>query len=198
TITSFAPTCGGTDTVVTITGTNLLGPGQVGAPVRFNPYLVDAGVVQPDADTATSLHRIVPTASGDGPIRVTTFAAAGGQVFSSTNFLVPPPDCAAATGHERAITLKLTKKGKASGVVSSTEDPPFTDCVSAVPVQIQYKPKGSGWKNAGTATTTDTGSYTKTTKGKPGKYRALAKKVAGTTSADDCLKATSPTRTIKK
>ena len=70
--------------------------------------------------------------------------------------------------------------------------------MAAVPVKIQRKAKGGGWKNAGTATTTDTGSYTKKTKGKPGKYRAIASKVAGTTSADDCLKATSATRTIKK
>ena len=61
-------------------------------------------------------------------------------------------------GHERAITLKLKKSGDASGVVSSTEDPPFDDCVASVPVKIQRKAKG-GWKNAGSATTTDTGSY---------------------------------------
>ena len=95
-------------------------------------------------------------------------------MFSTTSFLVPPPDCVAATGHTRAITLKLKKSGKASGVVSSTETTPFTDCVKAVPVKIQRKKKGGGWKNAGSTTTDDTGSYSAKTKGKPGKYRALA------------------------
>ena len=131
---------------------------------------------------------------------MTTFAAAsGGQTFSVTRFEVPPPDCpSGGVGHERAITLKLKKSGQASGVVSSTETPPFTACVASVPVKIQRKAKGGGWKNAGSATTTDTGSYSKKTKGKPGKYRAIASEVAGTTAADDCLKATSATRTIKK
>ncbi len=52
--------------------------------------------------------------------------------------------------------------------------------MTAVPVKIQRKAKGGGWKNAGTATTTDTGSYSKKTKGKPGKYRAVASKTTGT------------------
>ena len=87
---------------------------------------------------------------------------------------------------------------RAARSLASEGQTPFTDCVAAVPVKIQRKGKGGGWKNAGTATTTDTGAYVKKTKGKPGKYRALAPKVAGTTSADDCLKAKSATRTIKK
>jgi hypothetical protein len=93
--------------------------------------------------------------------------------------------------------LKLKKSGKASGVVSSTETTPFTDCVKAVPVKIQRKPKGKGWKNAGSATTSDTGSYSVKTKGKPGKYRALAPATQVGTPATDCLKAKSATRTIK-
>ena len=120
----------------------------------------------------------MPTGAADGPIRVETFdtTIGSGAALGATPFLMPPPDCAPATGHTRSITLKLKKNGQASGVVKSTEDPPFTDCVSAVPVKIQRKAKGGGWKNAGTATTTDTGSYSKKTKGKPGKYRALAPK----------------------
>jgi hypothetical protein len=99
--------------------------------------------------------------------------------------------------HARGITFKLKKSGKASGVVSSTEDPALTDCVADAPVKIQRKTK-SGWKNAGTTTTTDTGSYTKKTKGKPGKYRAIAPKTSlGDPVTDVCLKAKSATRTIK-
>ena len=79
-------------------------------------------------------------------------------VFSTTSFLVPPPDCVPDTGneHARSITFKIKKSGAASGVVSSTEDPAFTDCAAAVPVKIQRKTSG-GWKTVGKATTTDAG-----------------------------------------
>jgi hypothetical protein len=197
TITSFTPTCGLSGTTVVITGTNLIkATGLVGAEVRFSPY--DAARIAshtvPDVDDVTSLSVVVPSGSGDGPIEVITNV---GSAFSATSFLAPPPDCAPATGHTRAITLKLKKNGTASGVVSSTETTPFTDCVKAVPVKIQRKPKGKGWKNAGSATTDDTGAYSHKTKGKPGKYRALAPATQVGTPATDCLKAKSATQTIK-
>jgi hypothetical protein len=208
TITSFTPTCGLGGTTVVITGTNLIRQSLTGANVFFSPYdtatpsAVLASHTVPDVDDVTSLSVIVPsttstaTSSGttDGPIKVITGV---GSAFSATSFLVPPPDCVAATGHTRAITLKLKKNGQASGVVSSTETTPFTDCVKAVPVKIQRKPKGKGWKNAGSATTDDTGAYSHKTKGKPGKYRALAPATQVGTPAVDCLKAKSATRTIK-
>ena len=197
-ITSFTPTCGLTQSTVVITGTNLIdGSSLAGGEVRFSPYAAAQIAVHtlPDVDDITSLSVIVPTGSGDGPISVDTDV--GSAVFSATSFLVPPPDCVAATGHTRAITLKLKKSGKASGVVSSTETTPFTACVNAVDVKIQKKKKGGGWKTAASATTSDTGSYSAKTKGKPGKYRALAPKQAVGTPATDCLKAKSATRTIK-
>ena len=199
TITSFTPTCGSAGDTVVITGTNLItATGLVGGEVRFSPY--GGGQIAthtiPDVDDVTSLSVVIPSGSGDGPISVETDV---GSVFSTANFLVPPPDCAPAgeVGHERAITLKLTKKGKASGVVSSTEDPAFTACVSEVPVKFKFKPKGKSWKNAGSTTTAADGSYMKKLKGKPGRYKAIATKVDGATDADDCLKARSPIRKIK-
>jgi hypothetical protein len=208
TITSFTP-CASPGDVVVITGTNLISANLSGATVFFSPYdtalppAVEATHTVPDVDDVTSLSVIVPsTTSGansgtvDGPIKVITDV---GSAFSATSFLVPPPDCAPVTGneHARSITFKLKKSGAASGVVSSTEDPAFTDCVASVPVKIQRKTK-SGWKNAGSTTTTDTGSYTKQTKGKPGKYRALAPAMSlGDPVTDKCLKAKSATRTIK-
>jgi hypothetical protein len=198
TITAIAPTCGAAGSTVVITGTNLIDSDLDGAEVRFSPYDAPriAAHTVPDVDDVTSLSVVVPSGSGDGPIEVITDIT-GGDIFSATNYLVPPPDCVAPTGHTRAITLKLKKSGKASGVVSSTETTPFTDCVKAVPVKIQRKPKGKGWKNAGSATTSDTGSYSVKTKGKPGKYRALAPATQVGTPAVDCLKAKSATRTIK-
>jgi hypothetical protein len=200
TITSFTPTCGSAGAAVVITGTNLLEPDLTGGDVRFAPYTgAEATTVQPDVDGPTSLSVVVPSGVADGAIRVNTITnVTAGQAFSATPFLTPPPDCVAPTGHTRAITLKLKKSGQASGAVSSTETTPFTDCVKAVPVKIQKKKKGGGWKNVGTTTTDDTGKYSHKTKGKPGKYRALAPATTvGTTTTADCLKAKSATRTIK-
>jgi hypothetical protein len=199
TITSFAPTCGLTNTTVVITGTNLIQSGFVGAEVRFSPY---AGAqialhTVPDVDDVTSLSVIQPSGSGDGPISVDTGVTTN-PVFSTAPYLVPPPDCLPDTGndHARSITFKIKKSGAAKGVVSSTEDPAFTDCVAAVPVKIQRKTSG-GWKTVGKTTTSDTGSYSKKVKNKPGKqkFRALAPKVSlGDPVTDVCVKARSAVR----
>jgi hypothetical protein len=214
TITSFTPTCGLHGSTTVITGTNLL-RGTVAVPVNnfdgniggglvsFSPYTSDASHTVPDVDEATTLSVVVSSDAADGPIKVTTKGttaapADGMSAFSTAKFEVPPPDCTAAVGHTRAITLKLKKNGQASGKVSSTETTPFTACVDAVPVKIQKKKKGGGWKTVKSATTSATGSYSAKTAGKPGKYRSLAPKTSVGTPPADCAKAKSATRTIKK
>jgi IPT/TIG domain len=199
TITSIAPTCGNTDTTVVITGTNLIAPGLVGATVKFAPYVKTAAHSVPDVDLTTSLSVVVPSASSDGKVQVTTFSTSGGTVFSPTVFDISDA-CAPVTGneHARSISFKIKSTGKASGKVSSTEDPAFTDCVAAVPVKIQRK-TSSGWKTVGKTTTTDTGSYTKKVKNPKGKqkFRALAPKVSlGDPVTDVCLKAKSAVRKV--
>jgi IPT/TIG domain len=199
TITSFAPACASAGATVVITGTNLIKADLTGGFVVFAPYGGGqlATHTLPDVDDVTSLSVIVPTGSVDGPIAVVTNVD---TVFSTANFLLPPPDCVPATTpeHARAITFKLKKSGAASGIVSSTEDPAFDDCVASVSVKIQKKKKGDGWKTKATATTTDTGSYSANVNAKPGKWRALAPKVElGTpTVTDTCLKAKSAVRKI--
>jgi hypothetical protein len=186
-------------TVVKITGTNLLAADQGGGAVEFSPFVagdgVDASPTNPDISDPVTLQVTVPSGAADGPISVTTAVS---EVFSSTAFAAPPPDCIPVTGneHARAISFKITKAGKASGAVKSTEDPAFTDCVAAVPVKIQRKKNGV-WKTVGKTTTTDTGSYTKTVKNPRGtqKFRALAPKVSlGEPVTDVCLKAKSAVR----
>jgi IPT/TIG domain len=199
TITSFTPTCGSPFDTVTITGTNLIGPDLFGGDVFFAGVATAATTVQPDPDIATSLGRVVPSGVVDGAIKVVTFGGTAGQAFSATSFLTPPPDCTPDTGneHARSITFKIKKSGAASGVVSSTEDPAFTDCAAAVPVKIQRKTSG-GWKTVGKTTTDDNGAYAKKVKNKKGKqkFRALAPKVSlGDPVTDVCLKAKSATRT---
>ena len=214
TITSFTPTCGLKSTTVTITGTNLLSATNLdsansGGDVFFrNTGGTSTKATQPvpDLSESTSVSAIVPSDIADGPIEVRTDVDANATTaglqgaFSTTSFLTPPPDCAPVTGteHARAITFKLKKSGAASGVVSSTEEEPFTACASEVPVKFKFKPKGKSWKNAGSTTTDDQGSYAKKLKGKPGKYKAIAAKVSiGDPVTDSCLKAKSAVRTIK-
>jgi hypothetical protein len=200
TITSFTPTCASAGAAVVITGTNLLEPDLTGGDVRFAPYPATPAVtVQPDVDTATSLSVVVPSGVQDGAIRVNTIDdVAAGQAFSATAFLTPPPDCVPTTGadHARSITLTLRGHLKARGVVSSTEDPAFTECVADVPVKIQRK-KSGGWKNVGSTRTDDTGAYNlRLNKDKPGKYRARANAISlGDPVTDNCLQATSAKRT---
>jgi hypothetical protein len=190
-IASFVPTCGPAGTVVTITGTNLLGPDLTAGEVRFSPYATAAAITQPDVSEPTSVSVIVPSDAADGPIRITTFSTAGGTVFSPTNFEVPPPDCLQPTPikHARSISLSLRKHLVARGTVSAEED--IVECVAGVPVKIQRRKKGGGWKNVGSTTTNDNGNYKRRIKDRPGKYRAVAPAV---TLADDsvCSKAVSP------
>jgi hypothetical protein len=203
TITSYTPTCGGTGTEVVIAGTNLLSADDgTGGDVLFAPYSGTATHSNAATETPTSLTVFVPSGSADGPIRVETFNStiASGAALGSTIFEVPPPDCTPATGnqHSRSISFKIKSTGKASGKVSSADDPAFTDCVAAVPVKIQRK-TSSGWKTVGKTTTTDTGSYTKKVKNPKGKqkFRALAPKVSlGDPVTDVCLKAKSATRKV--
>jgi len=184
TITSFTPTFGPTGTSVKITGTNFSGTAGganfTTTGVTFNNVAATFVV-----NSATQITATVPSTATSGPIKVTT---PGGSATSTTNFTV-------SKTHSRSITLKLKQSGKASGSVSVGDG--FTACTASVPVKIQRKSSG-GWKGAGTTTTTATGSYSKKTKGKPGKYRAIAPKVALNNGVDVCLKTKSATRTIKK
>jgi hypothetical protein len=210
TIASFTPTCGVVGTVVTITGTNLLETAgddsttPVTAPdggdVFFNPYATDANHTGA-TESPTTLVVNVSGDAVDGPIRVSTEPGAGNNTVDSTtsfDVVTDPADCAGGgPEHARGITFKINKKGKASGVVSSTEDPAFTECVAAAPVKIQRKKAGGGWKTVGNTVTDDTGAYAKKVKNKSGKqkFRALAPKVSlGDPVTDTCLKAKSATR----
>jgi hypothetical protein len=214
TITSFTPTCSAAGVVVTITGTNLLDASNLssnnsGGDVFFRNNAAGETLASqpvPDLSEPTSISAIVPTGVADGPIRVLTDvdanpATAGLQgVFSTTSFLTPPPDCLeeGGTTHARSVSFKIKSTGKASGKVSSTEDPAFTECVAAVPVKIQRK-TNSGWKTVGKTTTTDTGSYAKKVKNPKGKqkFRALAPKVSlGDPVTDTCTKAKSAVRKV--
>jgi hypothetical protein len=203
TVTGFTPVCGGTGTTVTITGTNLLSdsdPTNDETQVRFvqaasGTYTDDAVHTIPNAETPTTLSVLVPSGQTDGPIRVTTDVDVD---FAPTPYQVPPPDCVPVTGnqHARSISFKITKAGRASGVVKSTEETPFTDCVAAVPVKIQRK-KGGAWKTVGKTVTDDAGAYVKKVKNPKGtqKFRALAPKVSlGDPVTDVCLKARSAVR----
>jgi hypothetical protein len=172
TITSFTPTSGPVGTSVVITGTNLTGA----TAVTFNN--VSATFV---VNSATQITATVPATATTGKIKVTT---PGGSATSTADFVV-------STIHSRSVTLTLKRHLVAKGVVNVADT--FTACEAGVPVKIQRRVSGS-WKNVGSATTTASGSYSKKLKDKPGKYRALVKKLTLNNGADVCKKAKSPVR----
>jgi hypothetical protein len=195
TVTKITPACGSTNDKVVITGTNLLldpdlavvGNDIAGGTVQFKPYLTNAQHTFPDVDTATSLSVFVSSDAQDGPIKV---IAGGGTAFSIDSFQVPPPDCTAALPFARSITLSLRKALVARGKVSASDATAPAGCTAAVPVKIQRRRAGGGWRTVGSTTTTDTGAYKKRIKNRHGKYRSLAPKV--TLASDDvCSRAVS-------
>jgi IPT/TIG domain len=173
TITSFAPTFGPVGTSVIITGTNLTGA----TAVTFNNVTATFTV-----NSATQITATVPATATTGKIKVTT---PGGSATSTTDFTV-------SKTHSRSVTLSLKKHLRAKGVVSVGDG--FTACTASVPVKIQRKKPGGGWKSVGSTTTDASGSYKKKIKDKPGKYRAKAPKVALNNGVDLCLGDTSPAR----
>jgi hypothetical protein len=205
TITKVTPNCGAAFDTIVIEGTNLIGPDLLGAETRFSPY-ADAQIAShlvPDVDEPTSISVIVPSGSTDGKIRVTTFdtvtddpldpatlGVQGGIAFSPEVFDISDA-CAPVTGNERSVTLKLKGHLTAKGAVKVTDD--TSECESSVAVKIQRKKPGGGWKTLKSTTTSDTGTYSKKIKDKPGKYRALAPAVT-LESGEECAKAKSPTR----
>jgi hypothetical protein len=200
TITSFKPTCGSADDVVTITGTNLLKNSGAGGDVVFapNPPGVPATPTVPASPTSTQLTVVVPSGVGDGPIMVTTGADSdpvtvgvqASSAFSATPFTTPPPDCAAALPFARGITLRLRDALVARGKVTASSATAPAGCTAAVPVKIQRKRAGGGWRTVGKTTTSDTGGYRKKIRNRRGKYRSLAPKITLTTG-EVCSRAVS-------
>jgi len=67
------------------------------------------------------------------------------------------------------------------------------ECIAGVPVKIQRRRAGGGWRTVGSTTTTDTGAYKKRIKNRHGKYRSLAPKVT-LDDASVCSRAVSAVR----
>lgn len=101
TLTSFSPTSGFANAVVTLTGTNFTGVTSVkynGTAATFN-FLTD-----------TSIQSFVPAGATTGPITVTT---PGGTATSATNFtvLVSPPTIASFTPTSGPVGTPVTVTG---------------------------------------------------------------------------------------
>jgi hypothetical protein len=174
TITSFTPTSGPVGTKVKITGTGFTGA----TAVSFNNVNATTFTV----DSATQITATVPTGATTGKIKVT---APAGTATSATDFTVTP-----VTAHSRSVTLRLRKHLIARGKVSVGDG--FTECAASVPVKIQRRRAGGAWRTVKLTTTSSTGAYAKRIKDKPGKYRALARKVTLNDGADICKRDVSP------
>jgi hypothetical protein len=129
-----------------------------------------------DTETTDTITVTVPVGAVDGPLTVKT--PGGNPTF---DFKI------GKAGEARSISLRLRKHLIAKGRVTA-DDP---DCAASVPVKIQRKKKGGGWKVVKLTTTSSTGKYAKKIKDRPGKYRARAPKVT-LESGTICVKAVSP------
>ena len=172
TITSFTPTVGPIGTSVVITGTNLTGATRV----RFNGVRAATFTV----NSNTQITATVPTGATTGHLSVTT---PGGTATSTANFTI-------RTTHARSVTLGLNGHLTARGSVIAADG--FDACENGVPVKIQKRRLGGGWRTVRTTSTDGSGNYQVGIPDRPGSYRAVAPR-AGTDS-DVCSKTKSPRR----
>jgi hypothetical protein len=178
-ITEFAPASGDVGTTVTITGVGFEGA----TAVRFFNGVEAIFTIATDTSTFDTITATVPFGAATGPI---TVVAPGGTATSATDFTIG----GGGLTHSRNVTLKLSGSLRMKGKVKVPDG--FTECANAVPVKLQRKKKGGGWKTLKTVTTNDTGAYSGKVKNRPGRYRSVAPKT--TAGGEDCLKDVSPIR----
>jgi len=182
-ITEVSPTSGEVGDTVTITGVgfdNVTG-------VQFFNGVPALFTLTTNTNTTDTLTTTVPFGATTGPITLLTVDAANGTSVQSADFTI---GAGPGNEHPRNVTLKLVKHLRMKGKVNVPDG--TTDCASGVPVKLQRKKKGGGWKTLKTVTTNDTGQYKGKVQDKVGRYRALAPR---TTVGDEiCLKDVSPVR----
>jgi hypothetical protein len=176
-ITEISPTTGDVGTTVTITGVGFEGATNV----RFSTGVEAIFSIATNTSTFDTITATVPFGAVTGPI---TVVAPGGTATSAAFTIGGGPE------HPRNVTLKLSGALRMKGKVTVPDG--FTDCANAVPVKLQRKKKGGGWKTLKTVTTSDTGAYSGKVANKPGRYRSVAPRT--TAGGEDCLKAVSPVR----
>lgn len=141
----------------------------------------------PDVSSPTYLSVIVPATAAGGPIRVMTFAATGGTVFSTTSFLGQP--CHGDPGvHSRTVTLRLRRHLVARGTVGA--DDGFAGWVAGITVKIQRRADGR-WRTVASTATDDAGAFSQRIRDVAGRYRAKAPRLS-VDDADVCLADESP------
>ena len=181
-ITDFQPQSGAVGSVVTLTGVGFQGATSV----KFFNGVEAIFQIVTDTETVDTITATVPFGAATGPITVT---APGGTATTATDFTIGG---GGGPQHERNVTLKLSGALRMKGKVKVPDG--TTDCANAVPVKLQRKKSGGGWKTLKTVTTDASGAYSGKVKNKAGKYRSVAKKVT-LANGDVCLKDVSPVRT---
>jgi subtilisin-like proprotein convertase family protein len=166
TVTSFTPGAGLVGAQVVITGTTFTNVSSV----SFNGVSAVFTV-----NSSTQITATVPPGATTGPIAVTT---ASGTGTSAADFIVQ---------HAREVTLHFSK---AKGKVTVLDG--FGACASGVPVKLQLKGQGGGFKNVRNGFTKPAGAYNLGTVIDGERYRVVAKTFS-TPSGDKCLKDVSPT-----
>ena len=185
-ITEVSPTSGDVGTTVTITG---VGFDNVTA-VEFFDGVPALFTLTTNTNTTDTITTTVPFGATTGPITLFTVDAADGTSVQSADFTIGVGP--GGPTHERSVTLRLRRHLVARGRVTVADD--FAACVDSVPVRIQRRARG-GWRTVETTTTTSNGRYSERLRDRPGRYRAIAPRVAlDTEEGDVCLRDVSPRR----
>jgi uncharacterized protein (TIGR03437 family) len=128
-------------------------------------------------DSPTQITTSVPAGAATGSVGVTTGLGTG---TSASAFVVQ---------HARDVSLHFSK---AKGNVTVLDG--FSSCASGVPVKLQIRGSGGGFRTVASGLTKPSGAYNLGTVISGEKYRVIAKPTTSA-SGDKCLKDISPTVT---
>jgi LmbE family N-acetylglucosaminyl deacetylase len=175
TIISFLPASGRVGDAVEISGTALTGA----TAVRFSGISASEFIV----DSSTRITATVPAGATTGPITVATPA---GAATGAGSFVVL---------HDRGVTAELRARVSRLSITGEvTVADGFGTCASGVPIRIQLRGSGGGWRTVLSKVTRPNGHYQASLAAVGGVYRVQAKRIT-TASGDVCRRAVSPFRT---
>jgi hypothetical protein len=156
-ITGFSPAIGSPGTTITIRGSGFTGVSAV----RFNGRAAASFAFVNDGQVTA----VVPNRATTGRISVVT---ASGTGLSGVSFTVIAP-------HPRSVSLSLQgRRPAATGNVTALDG--YDACERDVPVVIKRFKRGR-WRWVATTSTREDGGYRVRVGGRPGRYRAQARRI---------------------